>query len=179
MLGHIGTRHLEILLHIHAFSVYQISTKQTQHRSWSTTDFREQWSHTGRCCSVFSVTQRRRGTIADISSPKRVQTGVPSPDEKWKERAVLGFYPGAPLHDRHRDLCPVSQRRHVAIVVHIWETKDLTQNELARIRNNTFQQDRGAGPAHQGTFSEHFKLKTETLLILNSGKYKFLSMDFF
>lgn len=33
----------------------------------------------------FLSTTEGRGTIAGISSPKRVPTGVPSPGVKWKE----------------------------------------------------------------------------------------------
>lgn len=54
---------------------------------------------------VFLSPREGRGTMADISTPKHVPTGGPSPgvkQKKKKKKAVSDFAPEALMHDRHR-----------------------------------------------------------------------------
>lgn len=140
-----------------------------------------------------------RGTIADISSPKHAPTGVPSPDVKWKEPAVWEFYAGVPVHDRHRDLCPNSQTRHVAIDgLYLQKQGTYMKRNCQDKKQEKLHQDPGAGPTHQGAFSMNsilndsilneirslsIALRTSetytSLRIINSHDYKLLFVDSF
>lgn len=122
-----------------------------------------------------------RSTIADISSPKHVPTGVPSPDVKWKEPAVLGFYPGTPLPDT--ELCTQFHRyAMLQFTVYIWEIKAITQNKTAGIKNNKSSiRIQGQVPHTRAHFQAILSIgiRIGRTFLHESQDYKFLFVDFF